>query len=235
MITAMFLAHLVGDYILQWDALARWKSREYKGAFIHGLIVLLVAWLFALPFNPAWWPWVLFLGLSHIAIDMAEVPLRRKFDGRGNAALHLFMVDQVLHLSLIVFALAASGYLAMPSLIADMLAALEDNRLLTFALGYAFVTLPAWIVVEFAVFGLIKGSPPDFTQATNKYVGSLERGLITTFVLLGQFILVPLVALPRLIFEGPQVIGSQRATLYVAELLASVSLAIVIGLMLRQL
>jgi hypothetical protein len=235
MIIAMFLAHLIGDYILQWDALARWKSRECKGALTHGLIVLLITWLFSLPFDPAWWPWALLIGLSHMAIDTVEVPLRRSFDGRGNAALRLFIADQVLHLGIIVFALAASGYLAMPSLFADMLAALEDNRLLAFALGYAFITLPAWIVVEFAVFGLIKGSPPDFSQATNKYVGSLERGLITTFVLLGQFMLVPLVALPRLIFEGPQVVGSQRTTLYVAELLASVSLAILIGLMLRQL
>jgi hypothetical protein len=28
MVIGMFLAHLVGDYILQWDGLARWKSRE---------------------------------------------------------------------------------------------------------------------------------------------------------------------------------------------------------------
>ena len=41
MITSMFLAHLVGDYILQWDSLAMWKSREYKGVLAHTLVVSL--------------------------------------------------------------------------------------------------------------------------------------------------------------------------------------------------
>jgi hypothetical protein len=27
MVATMFLAHLVGDYVLQWDGLAQWKSR----------------------------------------------------------------------------------------------------------------------------------------------------------------------------------------------------------------
>jgi hypothetical protein len=47
--------------------------------------------------------------------------------------------------------------------------------------------------------------------------------------------LVPIVALPRLVFEGPRVKGSRQATLYVAELLASVALAVAIGLALRRL
>jgi hypothetical protein len=235
MVTAMFLAHLVGDYILQWDALAFWKSHAYKGALVHGGIVTLITLLFALPFDPAWWPWALGIGLSHTVIDSVEVPIRRSIAGRGNAALRLFLVDQALHLGIIVLALVASGYLAMPALLNDFSLALADNRLLAYLLGYVFITLPAWILVEFAVFSLIKGTPPDFSQATNKYVGSLERGLITTCVLLGQFLLVPLVALPRLLFEGPQVIGSQRATLYVAELLSSVTVAVAIGLLLRQL
>jgi hypothetical protein len=234
MVMAMFIAHLVGDYLLQWDALAGWKSRECKGALVHGLIVLLVTWLFSLPFDPSWWPWVLFIGLTHTAVDVVEVPLRRQTAGRGSSALMLFIVDQAIHVAVILFALVASGYLALPSLLSDILTALADNRLLAFVLGYIFITLPAWILVEFAVFGLIRGSAPDFAQATNKYVGSLERTLMTTFVLLGQFLLVPLVALPRLIFEGPQVIGSRRSTIYLAELLASTGLAVVTGLVLRQ-
>jgi hypothetical protein len=234
MVMAMLLAHLVGDYLLQWDALAAWKSRAYSGALVHGLIVLLVTWLFSLPFDASWWPWILFIGLTHTAVDVVEVPLRRRMNGQGIAALKLFVVDQAIHLGIILFALVASGYVALPSLLSDFLVALQDHRLLAFVLGYTFVTLPAWILVEFAVFGLVKGSAPDFAQATNKYVGSLERGLITTFVLLGQFILVPLVALPRLIFEGPQVVTGRRSTLYLAELLASVSLAVATGLLLRQ-
>ena len=102
-------------------------------------------------------------------------------------------------------------------------------------MGYAFLTMPAWILVEFLVYGLVNGSAPDFSQAANKYVSSLERGLMTTCILTGQMGLVPRVALPRLVFEGPRVKDSRQATLYVAELLASVALAVAIGLALRRL
>jgi hypothetical protein len=232
---AMFLAHLVGDYILQWDALAAWKSREVKGALFHGAIVTLVAWLFSLPFDSSWWPWALFIGAAHTAVDVLEVPLRRQLPKGGRAALNLFIVDQIIHLGVILFALAASGYLVMPSLLAGLGGALQDNRLLAFLLGYAFITLPAWILIEFFVFGLLRGCAPDFSQTGNKYVGSLERTLIATFVLLGQYLLIPFVALPRLMFEGPKIVGSDRSPIYIAQLLASVAIAIAIGLALRQL
>jgi len=115
------------------------------------------------------------------------------------------------------------------------MAELRHHRLLVLALGYTFVTLPAWILVQFTVYGLVDGSAPAFSRYANKYMGILERGLITTCVITGQFLLVPLVTLPRLILEGPQVQGSNRATLYVTELLASVTLAVAIGLVLRLL
>ena len=237
MVVTMFLAHLVGDYVLQWDNLARWKSRELKGVLAHGLMVGGVTWLFSLPFDPGWWPWVLAVWLTHTAVDAVPLVLGRRvsLNGTGMAALVRFLIDQAVHIAVILMALVWSGYLAVPSLAIDLLAALRDNRWLAITLGYAFITLPAWILIEFLVYGLVNGSAPDFSQATNKYVSSLERGLITTFVVTGQFALVPVVTLPRLVFEGRRVMGSRPATLYVAELLASVALAVAIGLALRYL
>ncbi len=230
MVVAMVLSHLVADYVLQWDGLARWKSRELKGVLVHGLIVLAVTWLFSLPFDVGWWPWVLFIGLTHTAADAIRMRLGGSF-----AALPLFLLDQTVHLSIITFALFESGHLAAPALITRLVPLLYDTRLLMFALGFVFVTMPAWVLVEFVVYGLVKGSAPDFSQVPNKYVSSLERGLMTVFVVLGQFALVPLVALPRLAVEWRQVSGSHRGTMYVTELLASVALAVAVGLGLRQL
>jgi hypothetical protein len=63
----------------------------------------------------------------------------------------------------------------------------------------------------------------------------LERGLIVTFVLLGQFLVVPLVLAPRLALDGPgDRLGAERIG-YLGELLASVCLAVAVGLFLRQL
>jgi hypothetical protein len=237
MVTAMFLAHLVGDYVLQWDGLACWKSRELKGVLAHGAIVGLVAWLFSLRFAPGWWPYVLVIALTHVAVDAAPLALQKRcpLQSDGRLALARYLIDQLVHIGVILAVLVWSGYLTMPSLVTGLVSALQDNLPLAFVLGYAFITTPTWVLVQFLVHGLINGSTPDFTQTGDKYMGILERGLITTFVMTGQFVLVPVVTLPRLVFDGPRVMGTRQSTLYVAELLASVTLAIAIGMGLRYL
>ena len=237
MIIAMLLAHLIGDYILQWDALAYWKSRALKGVLVHGSIVLVVTVLLAVLTDPSWWTWAIFIGLTHTAIDAAWLWFNRRFTPRhGLYALARLMLDQFAHLGVIAIALIASGYLMPSSLISDLIAALQTHRALALALGYAFVTLPAWILIEFTLYGLVNGSAPDLKTTThNKYIGSLERGLMTTFVLLGQFALVPLVALPRLVLDSPHILGNDRTTLYVAEWLGSLTVAVLIGLGLKRL
>ena len=110
MIIAMLLAHMVGDYVLQWDALARWKGASIKGAAVHGAIVLAVTLLFAVLIDPDWWPWALLIGLTHIAIDASWVGLNRRFTSRGRYGLMRLLIDQTLHLGVIAGAVIASGY-----------------------------------------------------------------------------------------------------------------------------
>ncbi len=247
MVLAMLLAHLVGDYILQWDNLSRWKSEAFGGVLVHGLIVTAITLLFAIPFDPSWWPWAIFIGVTHTIIDGFELPIRRRLavQDSGQAALALFIADQVAHLTIIALALIWSGYLKAPGLLDGLASASSENPLLTFIVAYAFLTMPAWIITKFLVHGLVDDSAPDFTLTfSNKYFAMLERGLIATLILFGQFLFVPLVALPRIILQWSQTtkVSDTDPTsarklnfLYVAELLTSIALAIAIGLGLRNL
>jgi hypothetical protein len=237
MVVGMLLAHLVGDFIMQWDRLAAWKSREVRGALVHGTVVLAVTWLISLFFDPTWWRWVLFIGLSHAAIDACQPLLLRRLPPTlaSRTALPRFLLDQLLHLLIILYALAASGATSSLAPLQDLMLLLQQNRLLAFVLGYAFLSMPAWILIEFLVYGLLRGSSPDLQSAPNRYLGALERVLIATFVIFGQFVLVPLAGLPRLLLERPQVRRSPRRGLYVAEILGSTLLAIGTGLALRGL
>lgn len=72
MIIAMFLAHLMGDYVLQWDSLAQWKAREFQGVVVHSLILAATTAIFAMPFGPGNWIVVLIISLSHFLIDAAQ-------------------------------------------------------------------------------------------------------------------------------------------------------------------
>ena len=130
MIVTTLLAHLVGDYILQWDSLARWKGRELKGVLAHGLIVLLVTGAFSLPLDMNWWPWVLLIGLSHTAIDAIPLWLGKRvpLQTAGTLALARFVVDQMLHLGVIIAALTLSGYVAPSWLAADLAGKLAEGN-----------------------------------------------------------------------------------------------------------
>jgi hypothetical protein len=230
MIIAMFLAHLVGDYILQWDRLALWKSRELKGVLAHGLVVSFVTFLFILPFNPIWWQGAAFISILHIVIDAVQLKVKPPI-----LPLFRFILDQIAHFAVIVAALAAGGYLTSSMLTADVIPVIQNDRLWLYLLGYAFITMPAWVLVKFAAYGLVKGSGPTFPGISNKYLGILERILITTFVALGQFILVPFIAIPRLVVEWPVVRDGEETAVYLAEFLASITLAVLIGLALSLL
>lgn len=225
MVIAMFLAHLVGDYVLQWDRLAGWKSRELKGVLAHGLVVWAVTAIFALPFTPYWWSGVVVIGVAHIIIDASQLYYKPPVP-----PLVRFLLDQSAHFLVILLALTWGGYLNLPALMGNLTQWLESEQFWAYLLGYTFLTMPAWILLKFLAYGLLRGEAPVFPDGTGKYIGSLERILITTFVALGQFVLVPVVVLPRLAMEWPQIGRSERAPTYVVELLAGVGLSIMIGL-----
>ena len=225
MVIAMFLAHLVGDYVLQWDALAQWKSRELRGVIAHSIVLFAVTALFAAPIDPDWWWGILFISISHFAVDAAQFLFRPPI-----APLLRFFLDQFLHILFILIALVAGGYLAWDNLWGGIVDSAHQTPLLTTLLGYAFITMPTWVLLKFVVYGLVKGQPPNFPAGPNKFVGISERVLITTLVLFGQMLLVPLVALPRLVMEWPRVVRGNGDVVYLAELVSSVVLAVAVGL-----
>ncbi|MEM8860531.1 MAG: DUF3307 domain-containing protein [Chloroflexota bacterium] len=232
MIISMFLAHLVGDYVLQWDNLAKWKGENVTGVMVHGLVITIVTFLFILPFNPIWWQGALFISVCHILIDLAQLPLKQKTN-TGVIPLARFTADQLLHTAVILFALYMGGFFKIGSFWAQVSSEMQSSPAMVYLLGYTLLAMPAWVILEFTGYGLIQGTPPDFSRATNKYLSSLERWLITTSVVTGQFLLIPVIAAPRFMIERQAIIENRETTIYLAKLLASIGIAIAIGLALK--
>jgi hypothetical protein len=195
------------------------------------VVTLAFAWLV----NPAWWPWALAIGLIHIAIDSGWLLNHRLPTARQLPPLPRFLIDQALHATVIIGALVLSGYTALPTLLATMVGEMQSDRMLAYGLGYCLLSMPAWVAVEFVVYGLVRAPTPEFSASANRYLGIVERGLIATFVLLGQFMLVPLVALPRLVLESPRLATGQKTTPYLAEVFMSLAAAVAVGLLLKAL
>lgn len=232
MLKAMLLAHLLGDYVLQTDGLARWKSRSLWGVLAHSGVVTLSLWLCSLPFAPGWWPYALGIGAMHALIDYARVKV-----GPVNptAGLVLFGADQAAHALTIIAGLAWSGWLSPRPAQTAFGLWLQDGHRLIFILGYVLLSMPAWVSVHFLVRGMGAESSSLPGRPGEKYLGMIERGLIATFVLVGQFLLIPLVVAPRLALDGHNGRVEAEQIGYVSELLISVGLAVAVGLFLKAL
>ena len=103
------VAHLVADWLLQNDWMARNKaSLRHAAAWVHGAIH------FALMLLVFAWPVALLVALTHMLLDTRR-PLawwRRAFrqTREGDVALHVAIWgDQVAHVVTIVFAVALSA------------------------------------------------------------------------------------------------------------------------------
>jgi hypothetical protein len=221
---------VLGDYILQWDSLAIWKSKSPKGAFVHGAIVWATTAAIALAIDPGWWPYVLFIGLSHLVIDMAKTVLIGPL--RPIPMLGYFLLDQLAHLFIIVAALVNSSYLVLNSVAGHDA---SKNILLAFILGYALLCVPARVFMYFllqALYDALRAAPP--AAFGNRYVSYLERGIVATTVVLGQPILILLAVGSTLLFA---IARARRGSLLLClvEQTVSVSLAVAVGLWLSQL
>lgn len=93
----LLLAHIIGDFTLQTDAIFRLKKRSLWGVPLHVLICSLVnaAVFFPLLPHPQIWVVIIGLALAHFALDRTKLLLTviRVKDGLG-----YFFIDQALHL-----------------------------------------------------------------------------------------------------------------------------------------
>ena len=88
----LLLAHLVGDFLLQSNALCESKERKHhKSAFmyVHALIIALLSWL-AIG-NYHLWGYAVIIGVTHLLIDIAKSYAKTQ-------TLVWFVGDQILHI-----------------------------------------------------------------------------------------------------------------------------------------
>lgn len=237
MFCALLLAHLLGDYVFQVDAIARWKIRSVFGVLVHGGILTIctlacVAWL-----DASWWPYALLIGALHTAIDLVRSHLvpRRLTTGWDLVS---YLADQTLHLLTIVGVLWASGEVS-PKMLSEVGRQLRDPHWMAIATGYCLLTWPSWVLVRFVVRGLWgPDAAPPLPQHNDRYGPMLERVMIATAVLMRQPMLAPLVLIPRPLARWlSDTEGAPTATPreHWAEALLSALVAVDVGLVLRSL
>lgn len=236
MLYLTLLAHLLGDYVFQPNCIARWKSRSVAGVLAHGAIVTLTTLACTALADPSWWPYALLIGIIHTGIDVVRARLLHPNGPVGE--LTWYLLDQLAHLSIIGLTVALSGATALPASFQPVVMML-NHRVVIYAIGYAMLLNPAWVLLRFLVRGMWGANAAPHLGAGEKYGPMLERVLIASCVLTGHFHLAPLILLPRRIsplraersgHAGVMV----RLTGHWAETALSIALAIAVGTVLRM-
>lgn len=161
-LAALFLAHVLADFVLQTNAMVATKSTPLTLAK-HGAVVLVTAGLATASYSP----WLLLLTIAHLIIDLIKTRAPRSF--------WPFAIDQAAHAATILLAASLIPTNWPPATTAVM--ALAAGAILaTRAGGFAVgLLMEPW--AEAIAIGL---------TGAGRVIGNLERGLIFLLILSGQ-------------------------------------------------
>ena len=177
----LFLAHLVGDFLLQSNALCESKERKHhKSAFmyVHALIIALLSWM-AIG-NYHLWGYAVIIGVTHLMIDIAKSYVKTQ-------TLVWFVGDQILHIFvlLIVSYFIGNGW--------EQFAWIPQNYALVlpaFLSAVIICTKPANIFIKMILtryeIDLPKAKDKELKNA-GALIGNLERLLSLVLIIVGQF------------------------------------------------
>jgi hypothetical protein len=251
LLALLIAGHVFADFLVQTDAVARRKPHSTPLMLWHGLLTLLTHAVLVWPFwNPAVLGAVILIAVVHTIIDM----VRAAIGTRWVDPLQSFLIDQTLHAAVIV--LAWWGVLALDGARHGWLE-LGDAALLAY--GSCSVVIAGLVFngkggtktvrtllerypevvpghareVGFLAQGDEALQDERDTYAMGRTIGILERLLLYTLVLLGQWSALGFVLAAKSVARFRELESKHFADYYLIGTLTSVLVAIATGIAVR--
>ena len=246
---AIYLAHLLTDFVFQTDRLLEQKRHGKPTAYlVHGVIYYLSAVLvagFALRgslLSVRTHLVIAALTLVHLLIDLAKIQLVRKYPGCDES--WTYVGDQLLHFLTVGFA----AWMLSPVLpFRELSAPFQEvraipNKFLAVPVIYLGVVFGGGYLIRFLIRSLaegLKSHSPDRSseqlQNAGLYIGWLERFLVVTALLLESPATVGLILTAKSIARYPKFKSEGFAEYFLIGTLLSISLALLGGALLAKL
>lgn len=234
----LIIAHLLADFILQTDKVVAGKQKglQSKYFYIHILIVGVVTYLFLGQWSNWWVP--LFIMLFHGLIDLLKIQLKKD-------NVWIYTVDQLLHLfTLVVLWTLLTQNQLWYILVAATHLFVTDKTLIVIT-AYLTVSIPIGIFIGYLTSNWQKQmidahtniSDDSLTQA-GRWIGILERILVLTFILMGEFRAIGFLLAAKSVFRFGDLNGSQdrKKTEYILiGTLLSFTSSILLGIFIKYL
>ena len=229
----LILAHILGDFVLQSNNWVEKRKNNVIYLLLHVFVHLLVLVLLLLPDLRSYWLLILFIVISHLAIDSFKIWLEKKANLKP---IVLFVGDQLLHF-IVILGVLYYIYGIPASLVAIIFSAKSLLYLLAFLI-ICFVS-PIFISVLFSKWNqdsefIMKRS--DSLMNAGLFIGIIERLIIVLFLQVGFLSGIGILLAAKSIFRFGDLTNAKdtKFTEYVLlGTLVSFLIAIVVGYLLR--
>ena len=227
-IIKLLLSHLLTDFLLQkgtWVTQRRQKHFRSPYLYLHTFLTAAVALLFI---GPAYWPVALVILVSHTLID--------GWKSYRPDTVGYFLLDQLLHLLVLLGCwLVCFTSVTELALFGERLN--NDPSFWTCVTAYIFLTAPASILIgELTKKWRLGLKDPGALANAGRWIGIIERLLILTLVLEGQFEAIGLLTAAKTIVRFIDNDRTEQKTEYLLiGTLLSVGIAILTGLAVQKL
>ena len=230
-IIQLLIAHIIGDFVLQpnkWVVDKNLKKHKSKFLYIHGFVHL-IALIILFKFNFSYWPYILFIVISHMIIDLIKLNL---IDKINNSI--LFVLDQIVHLIII----SIMVYIKHPYKI--NIEKIYSKESLILILALLSVTFVSSIIIKMIMskWDLEEDNSDDSLQSAGMYIGILERLFVFSFIILNQWSAIGLLIAAKSVFRFGDLSRAKdrKLTEYILiGTLVSFGLSILIGLLYKYL
>lgn len=222
----IFIAHLIGDFLLQPDKWVSDKaSKKIRSKYLYWhLLVHLLSLLILLSFDSYFLWAMVWIILSHYLIDLAKLYAKDLLNQRW-----LFLLDQAAHLLVII----GVAYYYHPFQVDLQLVAQPPTLLFIAAILLATIVAGTVMKVIMAQWSLDEDDTNDSLPKAGYYIGILERFFVFTFIVLQQWQAIGFLIAAKSVFRFGDLSKAKdrKLTEYILiGTLLSFGLAILIGL-----
>lgn len=231
----LFLAHILGDFFLQpskWVEKKRQQKLRSPYLYMHVILVAGLSWL--LLFQLQYWWIALTIFITHSLIDWAKI----EWDVRqpGTKAWS-FIIDQLAHI-IVISICALVVYTVQNNDLQVLWSKVWNATTLKILLAYLLVTRPFGFLVGMLTQHwreeIAEQQDKDSLAKAGSWIGMLERVLVLTFVLLGQYSAIGFLVAAKSILRVSDKIeeNPRKQTEYVLiGTLISFTIALLVGLL----
>lgn len=239
----LFLAHIIGDFVLQTDRMHLGKMGRNKNgtsnipqinrflflithSAIHGILTFIIL-------NSSKALTISFIiFFSHMVLDTVKSYTTRK------ESVKLFLIDQLFH-SFIILLIVRFYSESHSPFFTYWLTDYGYYKFLIISIAYIFITKPTSIFLSLCLKKLIPNrNIPNSINNAGQWIGYLERVLIITFILINNFTAIGVLITLKSVFRFGELHKENelKATEYVLiGTMASFTIAIIVGLIAQYL